>query len=78
MCPFFEASTVSAPRAAHDLARLFRDLRARAGVTSLEERDLVGAYACAARLDAADVSPLLASIERTPRLRTGRRADVTD
>ena len=70
--------TVSAPRAAHDLARLFRDLRARAGVTSLEERDLVGAYACAARLDAADVSPLLASIERTPRLRAGRRADVTD
>jgi len=70
--------TVAAPRAAYDLARLFRDLRARAGVTSLEERDLVGAYACAARLDAADVSPLLASIERTPRLRAGRRADVTD
>lgn len=69
---------VTPPRAAHDLARLFRDLRARAATTTEEERALVVAYARAADLSDADVSPLLALIERAPRLADQARADAAD
>lgn len=69
---------VAPPRAAYDLARLFRDLRARSHVSAQEERALISAYVRAARLAEADASPLLALIERAPRLGDQARSDATD
>lgn len=62
-------SQVRPARRAHDLARLFRDLRARADIQPAEERIFVASYVRAAGLPSTRTSPLLALIERAPRLR---------
>jgi len=68
-------SAIAPARAAHDLARLFRDLRGRAAMTPAEERRFIDAYVCAAGLTASQTSPLLALIERAPRLRSSAATD---